>query len=205
MTIGGPIWTYKIHNVDFVKRLMKTVEEQKEVKLGTKKRIMGILTGVVDEEPLQHVPLNYDLSMMASNLRVHNPSKAQFLYAMSQLGHKAVQTYYSADLWKTDAPPEALYRVLAKFKQHELNYDKAKVFGNIKETAPGFKILEKYCDDSKLDFDIKKELKDEKTEQDKEAGQEDDLEKILRSVKKKQKKYFDNPEPNWGPKARAGK
>lgn len=36
LTIGGPIWNKPIHDVNFVKRIMKVVRDQKEVKLGTK-------------------------------------------------------------------------------------------------------------------------------------------------------------------------
>ena len=65
------------------------------------------------------------------------------------------------------------------------------------ETAAGYNILQKFKD-SKLDFDVKK-AKEELKE-----GDEDELAKMLRSSKKTQKKYFTNPEPNWGPKSRAG-
>ena len=37
---------------------MGVVREQKEVKLGTSQRIQGILTGIVDEYPLENIPLN---------------------------------------------------------------------------------------------------------------------------------------------------
>ena len=39
LTIGGPIWTAPIHDVDYVKRLIKVVRDSKEVNLGTSKRI----------------------------------------------------------------------------------------------------------------------------------------------------------------------
>jgi len=82
------------------------------VKLGTSKRIQAILTGIIDEEPLQHIPLNYDLDFICSSVKSPNPGKSQFAYAMSQLGYKCVQTYYSPKLWKTDAPPDAIYDVV---------------------------------------------------------------------------------------------
>ena len=70
LTIGGPIWNKPLHNIDLVKRIMGVVREQKEVKLGTSQRIQGILTGIVDEYPLENIPLNYDLSYIASSLKV---------------------------------------------------------------------------------------------------------------------------------------
>ena len=82
------------------------------MKLGTSKRIQGILTGIIDEEPLQHIPLNYDLDFICSSIKSSNPGKGGFTYALSQLGYKAVQTYYAPRLWKTDAPPEVIYDIV---------------------------------------------------------------------------------------------
>lgn len=48
LSMGGPIWNQKIHDISFVQRLLdvarknsdkKLPEEEKEVKLGTTKRI----------------------------------------------------------------------------------------------------------------------------------------------------------------------
>ena len=172
LTIGGPIWTAKMHDVTFVKRLMKLVKNQektKEVNLGTSKRILGILTGILDEEPLEHVPLNYDLNFIASSLRVHNPSKQQFLYALSQYGYSAVQTYYSGKLWKTDAPPEVLYDLFKRFKYHSNDDDESKVFANLKETTPGHRILKKDAVKvADISFDVDKAK--ENIEAEKKAG-----------------------------------
>ena len=82
LVIGGPIWNKKLHNIDFVKRLMAVVKEKKEVKLGTSKRIQAILTGIIDEEPVQDYPLNYDLNFICSTLKSHNPEKRCFQYAI---------------------------------------------------------------------------------------------------------------------------
>ena len=66
---------------------MKVIREEKEVEFGTKKRITAILTGIIDEEPLQDMPLNYDVNFVCSSLRSQNPSKMEFMYAMNQLGY----------------------------------------------------------------------------------------------------------------------
>jgi tRNA (guanine26-N2/guanine27-N2)-dimethyltransferase len=131
LTIGGPIWNLPIHNVEFVKRLMTVTREQKEVKTKTAKRITAILTGIIDEEPLQDQPLSFDLNFIASSLKSMNPGKAQFMYAMNQLGYKAVQTYYSSKLWKTNAPPHVLYDIFKVFKTQTYKNDKDKILANL--------------------------------------------------------------------------
>jgi hypothetical protein len=69
---------------------------------------------------------------------------------------------------------------------------------NLKEGSPGYRILHKESKaEGKVSFDVKKALKEEEMK----TG-DDSLPKLL-PRKGKQKKYFDNPEPNWGPKPRA--
>ena len=155
LTIGGPIWNKPIHNVDFCKRLMQVVRDQKEVKLGTSKRIQGILTGIVDEQPLEHIPLNYDFNYLCSNLKTPNPDKRAFVYAMRQLGYNAVQTYYNSALWKTDAPPEVLYDVFKVFKTQLYKNDQEKILANLSANAPGRRIFEKPLLHPELSFDYK--------------------------------------------------
>ena len=65
-------------------------EDSSDMKLGTTKRIQAILTGIIDEEPLQDFPLNYDVEYLCANLKAVNPGKGPFMYAMNQLGYKAV-------------------------------------------------------------------------------------------------------------------
>ena len=70
-------------------RLLASVKA-KELKLGTSKRIQGLLTGIIDEEPVQDNALNYDIVKMAKSIKIYNPSKKEFLFGLSQLNYKAV-------------------------------------------------------------------------------------------------------------------
>ena len=95
--IGGPIWNRPIHNVEFAQRVLKTVKEQKEVKLGTSPRIKALMTGIIDEQPLEHIPLSFNYNSVCSSIKGANPEKKHFVYAVNKLGYKAIQTYYSAE------------------------------------------------------------------------------------------------------------
>mmetsp|Transcript_38634 Transcript_38634/g.58798 ORF Transcript_38634/g.58798 Transcript_38634/m.58798 type:complete len:106 (+) Transcript_38634:1218-1535(+) len=95
----------------------KDATEEDKMDLGTKQRIKAILTGVLDEIPVQHIPLNYDFNGLCSSLKMPNPDKREFIYGLQQLGHKAVQTYYSPEKWKIDAPPSVIYDVLKEYKK----------------------------------------------------------------------------------------
>ena len=62
---------------------------------------------------------------------------------MNQLGYKALQTYYSPKLWKTDAPPEVIYDIVKSYKHKMYKGDKAQILANLKEGTPGYRIIEK--------------------------------------------------------------
>lgn len=66
------------------------------------------------------------------------------------------------------------------------------LYANLKEGTPGYRILQKPMLNEKVEFDYT-------LANDEPMG---DLPKVL-AKKSKQKKYFVNPEPNWGPKPRA--
>ena len=110
LIVGGPIWSDKIHNVEFVQRLLKSVSSV-DCKLKTAPRIKGILGGVIDEQQLEDRPLSYHFNQVSSNLKCINPTKLEVIAAFLSLNYKIGQTYYDPDLWKTDAPPEAVYDI----------------------------------------------------------------------------------------------
>jgi hypothetical protein len=43
--------------------------------MGTKSRIQGTLGGIIDEDLLRGVPLNYNFSTVCSDLKLINPTK----------------------------------------------------------------------------------------------------------------------------------
>jgi tRNA G26 N,N-dimethylase Trm1 len=110
--MGGPIWNQRIHNIDFVKRLLevartnadKNYQGKKEVNLKTTERIQAILSAIIDEDMVTY-PLSYDMSHIASTLKVQNPKKMQLYAAFRSLEYKLTQTYYDPKLYKTNAPP----------------------------------------------------------------------------------------------------
>ena len=71
--------------------------------------------------------------------------------------------------------------------------DKKKILANLKEGTPGYRIIEKPQSITEtINFDYKEAKVENPAE----------LQKLV-GGKRKQKKYYDNPEPNWGPKPRA--
>lgn len=66
--MGGPIWSAPIHSPEFVKEVLQTAPDR----LGTYKRIHGILTMVIEE--LLDVPLYYGLEKLSGTIHIETPS-----------------------------------------------------------------------------------------------------------------------------------
>jgi tRNA G26 N,N-dimethylase Trm1 len=97
--MGGPIWDKSIHDLTFIKRLLEVARnndnpdlpvEQREVNLGTTKRIQAILSAIIDEAVVDTdlTPLSYDLQTVQSTLKMQNLKKSELLTAFKSLGYK---------------------------------------------------------------------------------------------------------------------
>ena len=105
------------------------------------------------------------------------------------MGFKLCQTYYDGDLYKTDAPPEAVYDIFKKFKQES---QPEKYLENVPKTGPARTALEK-----PRKFEANWEFKIPKASEVSAANGDTQL-----VGKKRQGKYFVPTERNWGPKPR---
>ena len=118
-------------------------------------RLQGILLGILEEEPLQDYPLSYSLSEVASTIRSVNPTKKQISSAFASLGFKSCQTFYNGELWKTDAPPEAVYDIFKKFKKE---HTQEPYTGNVAAGSPAVGLLNKpLSHEADFSFEIPKE------------------------------------------------
>ena len=75
MHMGGPIWSYPLHNVDFVKGLLTAVMNEDKDRFGTSARIIGMLSVVLEE--LTDVPLYYVADELCKVLHVTPPNVLQ--------------------------------------------------------------------------------------------------------------------------------
>lgn len=186
LVMGGPIWNAPIHNIDFVKRLLESTRQNKEGlnghKVKTHERISAILSSIIDEDYLRHVPLSYEFSHIASTLKVPNPRKGQLIAAFNSLGYLVAQTYYDPKLFKTDAPPEVIYDIFKAWKNQVTGGNPDQLKKNIAENSLASRIMQR-------EIKVKPNFNEEEVQT---------LIKI-----KKVTKYLPNPEPNWGPKGRA--
>ncbi len=67
----GPIWTFPIHDIEFAQTMLDNLPKYA---LGTAKRITGILTGIIKESQLQNIPLSFDISGVAGEIKIAQPT-----------------------------------------------------------------------------------------------------------------------------------
>ncbi|XP_048473886.1 tRNA (guanine(26)-N(2))-dimethyltransferase [Rhincodon typus] len=173
--LGGPIWAEQIHDQDFVERVLKSVEQNPK-RFKTSDRILGILS--MAKEELPDCPLYYTMDHLSSIIRCNTPSLLQMRSALLHAGYRVSLSHASQKAVKTDAPPSVIWDIMRCWEKiHPVKREK------LSESCPAFRILGKEpvlqaC------FDIREDANP-------------------KSRKQGLKRFQENPEANWGPKARA--
>lgn len=173
--LGGPIWAEPIHDLDFVQKVLSAVAGN-PTRFGTSKRIQGVLSMITEE--LQDVPLYYTMDHLSSTVHCNTPALLPFWSALLHAGHRVSLTHACKNAVKTDAPPAVLWDIMRCWeKAHPVKREK------LSETSPAFRILSvepslQAC------FDVRDDANPQ-------------------SRRKHLMRFQENPQANWGPKARA--
>jgi tRNA (guanine26-N2/guanine27-N2)-dimethyltransferase len=118
--MGGPVYSDRIHDVEFLEQLMKTVTSEKGQNLGTYNRILGILT-VVQEE-LHDVPLYYTIDKLCCILKLEMIPTLKMRSAILHEGYKVSLSHACKNSLKTDAPIALIWDILRFWaKSHPVN------------------------------------------------------------------------------------
>ncbi|XP_052099947.1 tRNA (guanine(26)-N(2))-dimethyltransferase-like isoform X2 [Mytilus californianus] len=172
--IGGPIWADPICDIDFIDSVINRVNDNKD-SLKTSERIVGMLT--LQKEELQEVPLYFKLDSLFGFVHAETMPLIQFRSALLNAGYKVSLSHAMKNSIKTDAPHNVLWDIIrAWVKGHPVKP------ARLEDTAIKT-LLEKECS-TKVSF-----------EEHPEANPQSRKDKLLR--------YQANPEPHWGPKAKA--
>nr|CCA16394.1 N(2) putative [Albugo laibachii Nc14] len=171
--VTGPIWSDPLHDRETVLRVRAQVADS-VASYPTKDRLYGLLT-TISEEVIE-APLHYTISGLARTLHCTNPRLDQFQFAIRSQGYQVSQFHKAPDAIKTTAPPQTIWDIMRCWvMKHPIN----KKWEN--QNTPGNRILAKKSN-LELDFNTRRPSKLQK-------------EKVMRFPK--------NPQPYWGPKARA--
>ncbi|KAM3925844.1 tRNA (guanine(26)-N(2))-dimethyltransferase [Leptodactylus fuscus] len=172
--VGGPIWAEPLHDISFVQKILETSERNPK-RFKTSDRIEGMLSMVTEELP---IPLYYTLDTLGSTVRCNTPSLLQFRSALLHAGYKVSLSHACQSAVKTNAPPSVIWDLMRCWeKLYPAKREK------LSETCPAYHIL--------------------RTEPSIEANFEIREDANPKSRKMGLKRFQENPEANWGPKARA--
>lgn len=144
-------------------------------KYRTAERMTGMLSVVAEELPDR--PLYFSLASLCATLHCTTPSQVQVRSALMHLGYRVSISHANPLALKTDAPTSVVWDVMRAWVK--LNPVK-----NIKDGAPGATILARDIATPDISFEAHPDA-------------------IPQSRKQGISRFPDNPEPNWGPKARA--
>ncbi|XP_060768058.1 tRNA (guanine(26)-N(2))-dimethyltransferase isoform X2 [Neoarius graeffei] len=173
--LGGPIWAEPIHDLGFVQKVLTAVSGNPS-RFGTSKRIVGILSMVTEE--LQDVALYYVLDQLSSTIHCNTPSMLQFRSAVLSAGYRVSLSHACKNAVKTDAPAAVVWDIMRCWeKKNPVRRER------LSEMSPAFRILSteptvQAC------FDVREDANPQ-------------------SRKRHLTRFQENPQANWGPKARA--
>lgn len=199
MMMGGPIWNGPLIGEGVAESVMGEIESGVgEFKARDR---VGAIVRLVEEE-VKSVPLFMHLPGMCKVLRVCPPPAASVRSVLAKKGYKVSQSHTDPQAIKTTAPPELVWDILKLWVEKDGNSPLLKqmkgenaenIGGDTKGKRPpaGVRILRKKAEMVKMeevDFSVKKD-------------------KFVRrgNVESQGVRFPQNPEPYWGPKARAGK
>lgn len=128
---GGPIWLGPLHDQHFISDLLCNLNE---MKLGTLKRIEGVLN-VIHEE--LDIPLYYTLNRLMSIIRCITPSTLIFRSALLNAGYNVSYSHACKTSIKTDAPNEVIWDIVRAWEKN--NPIKRNKLSN---DSPAIKILD---------------------------------------------------------------
>ncbi|XP_075062728.1 LOW QUALITY PROTEIN: tRNA (guanine(26)-N(2))-dimethyltransferase [Mixophyes fleayi] len=172
--VGGPVWAEPLHDSAFVQRVL-SASERNPKRFKTTDRIEGMLSMVTEE---LDIPLYYTMDNLSSTIRCNTPSLLQFRSALLHAGYKVSLSHACQNAVKTDAPASVIWDIMRCWeKQNPVKREKLSV------TSPAYHILSTEPR-IQANFDIREDANP-------------------KSRKLGLKRFQENPEANWGPKARA--
>ncbi|XP_033927976.1 LOW QUALITY PROTEIN: tRNA (guanine(26)-N(2))-dimethyltransferase, partial [Melopsittacus undulatus] len=173
--MGGPIWAEPLHDLPFVQRILGALERSPH-RFQTQERMQGVLSAITEE--LSDVPLYYTLEGLSSIVHCNTPSLLQFSSALLHAGYRVSLSHACRTAVKTDAPPAVLWDILRCWvRLHPVKRER------LTDPSPAARILS-VEPTLQASFAIRADANPS-------------------SRKRGLKRFPENPEAFWGPKAKA--
>ena len=119
LVIDGPVWLGKLNNDKFIGKLQEILDDENNgLPLITKRKINGVLHGILLESPLALTPLAFNFDLACKKVHSTGLSRKNLLNAIKSLGseHRLTPSYLSPGHYKTSLPMRAIYDIIKKWK-----------------------------------------------------------------------------------------
>ncbi|KAK8932084.1 tRNA (guanine(26)-N(2))-dimethyltransferase, mitochondrial [Metarhizium anisopliae] len=155
MHVSGPMYGGRIHNQDFIHRMLDEIPKASPETYGTLSRVEGMLRTALEEyipgpelpadvDPkdaeaavVDHTPFFFIPGKVSSILSCSTPTDDMFRGALMHLGYQAGRSHCRPGSIKTDAPWSTIWWILTEWIRQKSPVKVSK----FKESMPGWKIL----------------------------------------------------------------
>lgn len=198
VAMGGPIWNGSLIGVGVAESLLADLSSS-DGPFKARGRVEALIRLLQEEVP--SIPLFMHLPSMCKTLNTSVPPAAAVRSALLAKGYEVSQSHVDPGSLKTTAPPELVWDILriwtrkagsSLLQKIDMANDGTTAASNDKCRSAGERILAVdpvHVSPADIDFTIKKDKFVRRG-----SGQE-----------KQGVRFPQNPQPNWGPKPRAGK
>jgi len=181
--LNGPIWIDELNDMSFATELYNQINQPGfNFPFSTKKKILGMLHGIIEEGETRKYPLSISVEMIAKWYKSTVPNKDIIRNVLKEHGFEVEFSYVYPNLWKSNAPVEFFFEFIKAWRIHQNTKNKEDIFKNIEPNSPVFENLQR---PPKYEFKFTSAH----------------LKKNYEAIKVP--KFFPNPEKNWGPKRKA--
>lgn len=221
--LAGPMYAGRMHNPDFIKRILDRLSDADKTVYGTTDRIRGMLTTALEEHlelpdadsqpksqddkyaEIEPYPFFFMPTQLARTVHCATPSEDAIRGALRGMGYRVTRSHCKPGSIKTDAPWSDLWHLMREWVRQKAPVKE----DNIKPGSAGYRILKmgdkkepEHREENGGEPGAEREMQDGEDEEtraevvfDERLGREKNKEKLVR--------YQMNPRENWGPMNRA--
>ncbi|XP_033751075.1 tRNA (guanine(26)-N(2))-dimethyltransferase-like [Pecten maximus] len=173
--VVGPVWADRLHDTDFVKRVIKYVQV-KQADFHTHKRLVGMLSLISEE--LKDCPMYYIIDDLCKKVHIKEIEQELFMSALLNAGFEVSLSHAEPNSIKTNASNRDIWDIIRSWNKiypiHKKRLVPGSITASIMSKEPILKVLFNYHPGAKQ-----------------------------KSKEKRLVRYQPNPERCWGPKSKA--
>lgn len=153
--LAGPMYAGRLHDPDFIQRILTRLPEVDKSVYGTTDRIKGMLTTALEEHledsaagsaptsreakwaEVEPYPFYFSPTNLSKIVHCATPSESLFRGALRGLGYRVTRSHCRPGSIKTDAPWDIVWHVMREYIRQKAPIKES----SVQSGSPGFKIL----------------------------------------------------------------